>query len=78
MKEGLIPRVLLNSLVSLGFGFVEFENGRVSCCVVPCHTLNLSQPFVRQDAEDALNAFNGKSFMGTKFVPSYPITVERG
>lgn len=77
MKGGSIRRVLLNNVVSLGFGFVEFENGRVSCCVVARHILNQSQLIILQDAEDALNAFNGKSFMGTKFVPSCLAAVER-
>lgn len=34
------------SVCRAGFGFVEFENGRVSRCVVARHTLNLSQQFV--------------------------------
>lgn len=45
-----------------GFGFVEFENSRVSSPVGVCFAL-LSW---FQDAEDAVHHFNGKMFMGAK------------
>lgn len=45
-----------------GFGFVEFENAKVSPSAEVC----LASLSLLQDAEDAVYHFNGKTFMGAK------------
>ena len=49
----------------IGFGFVEFENAKVRVACLPVLFLFF---FLRQDAEDAVHNFNGKPFMGVKYV----------
>lgn len=52
-----------------GFGFVEFDNSRVRHTpMLDPLTLHLIFSLINQDAEDALQHFNGKSFMGSKYV----------